>query len=91
MLAASKELHNLYGVDYSKVLSVAVSGDDTWMKRGHVSRYGIYTLISLDSGKVLKVVSLSKHCPSCTFNHNKNLDRNNMDTCRNADYEKVKK
>jgi len=37
-LAASKELHDLYGVDHSEVLSITVSGDGTWTKRGHVLR-----------------------------------------------------
>jgi len=35
------------------------------------SRYGIYTLISLDTGKVIDVVLLSKLCPSSAFNNNK--------------------
>jgi len=42
---AESILLHLYNVDRSEVLSVAVSGDGTWMKRGHVSRYGIYTYL----------------------------------------------
>lgn len=39
--------------------------DGTWQKRGHTSLNGVFTVTSMDTGKVLDAVVLSKHC-SCS-------------------------
>ena len=44
---------------------VAVSTDGTWMRRGYSSMYGVQTVISLDTKKVLDVEILSKSCSRC--------------------------
>ena len=45
---------------------IAVSTDGTWMRRGHSSLYGVQTVISHDTGQILDVEVLSKHCAQCT-------------------------
>ena len=44
----------------SRDLSVATDG--TWQKRGHTSLNGVITATSVDTGKVIDVAILSKHC-----------------------------
>ena len=44
---------------------LCVSVDGTWMKRGHTSLYGVSSVISIDSGKVLDVAIKSKYCHEC--------------------------
>lgn len=44
---------------------IAVSVDGTWMKRGHTSNYGLSSVISIDTGKVLDVDVKSKYCHEC--------------------------
>lgn len=44
---------------------VAVSTDGTWMRRGYSSLFGVQTVISYDTLKVLDVEVLSKHCNMC--------------------------
>lgn len=46
--------------DGCKDLAVALDG--TWQRRGHVSLNGAVTLTRVDTGKVLDVSVLSKHC-----------------------------
>jgi hypothetical protein len=57
MEGAAKEAINVAG---SNNLSVAVDG--SWQKRGHTSLNGIVSVTSFDTGKVLDVSILSKHC-----------------------------
>ena len=44
----------------------AVSTDGTWMRRGFASLYGVQTVISWNTGKVLDYEIQSKHCTQCT-------------------------
>ena len=40
--------------------------DGTWMRRGFASLYGVQTVISWNTGKVLDYEIQSKHCTQCT-------------------------
>lgn len=44
---------------------ITVSGDGTWMKRGHTSLHGVCTIIGANTGKILDVESLSSFCHGC--------------------------
>lgn len=44
---------------------IAAAFDGTWQKRGHTSINGVFTVTSIDTGKVLDAVCLSKYC-SCS-------------------------
>ncbi|CAN7981106.1 unnamed protein product [Ixodes pacificus] len=44
---------------------IAVTVDETWMKRGHSSLHGVVTLISADTGKVLDSEVETKFCHVC--------------------------
>ncbi|XP_047101460.1 uncharacterized protein LOC124720179 [Schistocerca piceifrons] len=46
---------------------LCVSCDGTWMKRGHTSLYGVSSVISVDTGKILDVQVMSKYCYSCVL------------------------
>lgn len=57
---------------------IAACFDGTWQKRGHTSLNGVFTVTSMDTGKVLDAVCLSKYCTcinkskhqeSCTKNY----------------------
>jgi hypothetical protein len=45
---------------------IAVTVDGTWMRRGHVSKFGATSVISVDNGKVLGTEVCSKFCHSCS-------------------------
>lgn len=60
-----------------KDLSVAVDG--TWQKRGYTSQNGVITATSVDTGKVIDVEILSKHC-RCI---NKFIGQNSEKCCAN--------
>ena len=47
------------------VLDVAVTVDGSWHKHGFSSKYGFVSVISVDSGKVLDYIFLSKSCSKC--------------------------
>lgn len=42
---------------------ICVAVDGTRQKRGHTSKHGVITVTSVENGKVLDVLSLSKYCP----------------------------
>ena len=44
----------------------AVSIDGTWQRKGFTSTLGVVTAISVDNGKVLDCVILSRSCKGCT-------------------------
>ena len=46
---------------------IAVSTDGTWMRRGYSSLFGVQTVISHDTQKVIGVEVLSRHCKQCEF------------------------
>ena len=61
MAEVSKDLR---GDDEEK--DVAVSIDGTWQRKGFTSTLGVVTAISVEEGKVLDCVILSKSCKGCT-------------------------
>ena len=50
-----------------------VSVDGTWQKKGFSSTLGAVAAISIDNGKVLDLVILSKSCKGCTSTKNLTL------------------
>ena len=48
-------------------LSLTVSFDGSWHKRGHTSMYGVATVIDICTGLVIDYVVLSKYCHACTI------------------------
>lgn len=46
-------------------IDIAACFDGSWQKRGHTSLNGVFTVTSMDTGKVLDCVCLSKYC-SCS-------------------------
>ncbi|GFU29883.1 uncharacterized protein NPIL_300571 [Nephila pilipes] len=56
---------------------IAVAVDGSWQKRGFSSKNGVVTVTSVDTGKVIDVKILSKHCicPNKT-KHLQNCKRN---------------
>ena len=75
LVAINKELENnqtevkeLYQKDNDsdqRGISVPVSFDGTWAKRGFTSNHGVGFLISTDSGKLLDYAVVSKVCNAC--------------------------
>jgi hypothetical protein len=49
-------------VDKSESRDICVAVDGSWQKRGHTSLNGVVTVTSVDTGKVLDVSIMSKHC-----------------------------
>lgn len=56
---------------------LTVTGDGSWMRRGHTSRYGATTVIAANTGKVLDTEVSSKYCHSCAI-HSK-LDKKSVE------------
>ena len=50
-----------------RIINTRVSGDGTWMKRGHTLQFGIVSGISCETGEVLDFEIMSKHCSICKF------------------------
>ena len=46
---------------------IAVSTDGTWMRRGYSSNFGVQTVISHDTQKIIDVKVMSKFCKPCEF------------------------
>ena len=46
-------------------LSITVSFDGSWHKRGHTSMYGVAAVIDVLTGLVVDYVVLSKYCHAC--------------------------
>ena len=47
-------------------LDITVTFDGTWSKRGFTALYGVFVVMSWDTGRVLDTHILSKHCIRCT-------------------------
>ena len=47
------------------VVDAGVSVDGSWNSRGWYARYGMVTIISVDTGKVVDVIFLSNSCSAC--------------------------
>ena len=61
MADAAKELRS-----GKETADIGVSVDGTWQRKGFTSTLGVVTAISVDTGKVLDSVILSKSCKGCT-------------------------
>jgi hypothetical protein len=61
----------------SGILDVAVSFDGMWAKIGFTSLFGVFFVISLETGEVLDYHVLSKSCQKCL--HKKSQCQNNVD------------
>ena len=61
-------------------LSIVVSCDGTWQKKGFSSRSSCVTVISIDTGKVLDVEALSQACNQCELHEH--LDKNSEEYLR---------
>lgn len=59
---------------------IAACFDGTWQKRGHTSLNGVFTVTSMDTGKVLDCVCLSKYC-SCSDQLKASGNQNHSDKC----------
>lgn len=44
---------------------ICISGDGTWMRRGHTSLFGVVTAIGANTSKVIDVEVMSSHCQRC--------------------------
>ena len=64
MRKAARELRGDVGEEV--VVDVKVTCDGTWQKRGHQNLYGVVVVASWDTGKVLDIEVLSKHCQECS-------------------------
>ncbi|XP_074113794.1 uncharacterized protein LOC141536903 [Cotesia typhae] len=53
--------------------NLTVSGDGTWKKRGHTSRFGVVTLAGKYSKKILDSCVKSTYCQSCVFGRKKKI------------------
>lgn len=51
--------------------NLTVSGDGTWKKRGHTSRFGVVTLAGKYSKKIIDSCVKSTYCQSCVYWKNK--------------------
>ena len=68
---AGKKLHDVLVQESDNelatedVLDVTVSFDGTWAKRGFTSLFGVFFVMSVDTGEVLDYHVLSKSCQQC--------------------------
>lgn len=65
MAAAADEVHKLSDAATDAVVDTTVTFDGTWMRRGHTSLHGVFSVISWDVGKVLDYQIASKYCQQC--------------------------
>lgn len=47
------------------IVDVAVSFDGMWAKRGFTSLFGVFFVMSVDTGEMLDYHALSKSCQKC--------------------------
>lgn len=64
MNSAASEIHHL-SHEENEITKCGVSCDGRWQRRGHSSRNGCVTVISMETGKCLDVEVLSKVCQGC--------------------------
>ena len=65
MAAAAEAVHRQVDAELDTTVDTAVTFDGTWMRRGHTSLYGVFTVMSWDIGKVLDLHVASKYCQQC--------------------------
>ena len=88
LLKAGERLRNLFNVendtdstlgadtneDSNDPLDVTVSFDGTWAKRGFTSLFGVFFVMSVDTGEVLDYHVFSKFCQKCSKKKNECKD-----------------
>ena len=55
------------GTGDDEITDVSISCDGTWQKRGFTSLNGAVIIMSTDTGKVLDVEVMSRHCNACVM------------------------
>ena len=65
MKDAIKELKESNHKDETNTIDIAASLDGTFQKRGYSSLNGIVSAISMDNGKVIDTVPMTRYCKSC--------------------------
>ena len=71
IIAAANEIRELSAsqaetdFDDNEVYNTTVSCDGTWQRRGYSSLNGVFTVVSIDTGKCLGIECLIKTCKSC--------------------------
>ncbi|XP_065065605.1 uncharacterized protein LOC135691614 [Rhopilema esculentum] len=65
---------NAYLDDMDDTVSVAVSVDGTWQKRGYSSKYGVVVVVLMETGEVVDFEVLSMHCHECRKHQHENKD-----------------
>ena len=65
MASAAASVHELEGAAPDTVVETAVTCDGTWMRRGHTSLHGVFSVMSWDIGKVVDYHVASKYCHQC--------------------------
>lgn len=59
-------LEEIDATDTDPKTDLTVSGDGTWMRRGHTSLHGVSTVIGANTGKVLDLEAMSSFCHGCS-------------------------
>lgn len=80
MKAAAEEVCSLKGnedADGTDPVNCGISCDGTWQRRGHSSLNGCVTVMSIDTGKVLDVETLTTLCKEC--GHYDKLDKDSVE------------
>ena len=62
MRTAVSQMKELYEEGEDGNVTIAVSGDGTWRKRGYSSSIDITSVLSLAHGKVLDTEAMSREC-----------------------------
>ena len=65
MSRAANEVKEFYEPNEETLYDIAMSGDETWRKRGFSSSYGVVTAMSTITGKALHCEAMSKECKQC--------------------------
>ena len=65
MSKAVAETKEFYDQSDNGICKIGVSGDGTWRRRGYKSLYGVVSVISIATGKVLDTEVMSKECRQC--------------------------
>lgn len=65
MKEAAKHIHKKKSLPDNAIADVAVSCDGSWQRQGFSSLNGFVSAISMDTGKILDIESMTRYCRSC--------------------------
>ncbi|XP_062518896.1 uncharacterized protein LOC134194016 [Corticium candelabrum] len=65
MKKAVDDIRHFHEENVDGTISIGVSGDGTWRKRGYSSFHGVGTVISIVSGKLVDLSVKSSYCRAC--------------------------